>query len=129
MLGTFLSKRNGLKDKCKIIGTLQNPIHASNLVDTINLIDVKNNLIIAIDTCLGKPESVGNLYVTNGVLIPGSSMNKDLPAIGDISIVGVVNASSNDNFKILQNTRMGTVYDMVYKLDLSLNKALNYRHL
>lgn len=125
MLGTFLSKRNSLKDKCKIIGTLQNPVHALNLIDTVNSIDTENSLIIAVDASLGKSENVGNLRATNGALSPGSGVNKDLPRAGDISIAGIVNTSCGDNFTKLQNTSIGSIYDMVQKLELSLNKAIN----
>lgn len=37
------------------------------------------------------------------------AVNKDLPPVGDLSIMGVVNVSGNLEFMVLQNTRLYTV--------------------
>lgn len=125
MLGTLLSKRKELKDKVKIIGTLQNPVHAKNLIEKMKELDIENSLIIAIDACLGEKENIGNITITNGGITPGAALNKNLPLVGDISIAGIVNFSCKGmEFTILQNTRFVIVYDMVNKLELAINKSI-----
>ncbi|MNI74428.1 hypothetical protein D3C76_1435500 [compost metagenome] len=42
-------------------------------------------------------------------MFPGLAVNKDLPAVGDLSITGIVNISGNFEFMVLQNTRLFTV--------------------
>jgi putative sporulation protein YyaC len=98
--------------KYNVYGTLENPDHAKNLEETMNMIDTKNNLIIAIDACLGKSENVGNINIHNGSLKPGSAVGKDLMAVGDISISGIVNFSGFMDFLILQNTRLSIVMNL-----------------
>ncbi|MBZ9622899.1 spore protease YyaC [Clostridium sp. FP2] len=125
MLGTFLSEREELKGKCKIYGSLQNPVHAKNLEDTLNTIDAKNSLIIAIDACLGSTGNLQKICIANGTLTPGAAFNKELPSIGDISIAGIVNISGAFEFMVLQNTRIGIVYEMVRNLEVGIISAIN----
>lgn len=59
--GTYLSK---LKPKhLKVLGTLHEPVHALNLVETIALTKnlAHSPFIIAVDAALGKMSSVGNI--------------------------------------------------------------------
>jgi len=128
MLGTFLTENKELEGKCKIYGTLQNPVHARNLDDKLKDIDTENSLVIAVDACLGSEEHIGNIAITNGALTPGAGIGRELPLVGDIAIAGIVNVSgydSNDSFSILQETRIGILYDMVRKLETSIVATIN----
>lgn len=102
----------------KIYGTLHQPVHATNLTDYINDIkkNHKNPFIIAVDACLGRNASIGNLIAGVGPVQPGSALKKTLPAIGDIHITGVVNMSGFMEHTILQNTRLSIVMDMAVKI-------------
>lgn len=94
-----------------LYGTLETPIHAKNLDQTLKEINstYKNPYIIAIDACLGSIQNVGNIIIENKPLKPGSAVNKDLPYVGDLSITGIVNVSGALEFMVLQNTRLYTV--------------------
>ena len=112
LLGTLLTEQ-GIEN-IKVIGTLHNPVHAKNLSEAMKSIDVDNSLIIAVDASLGS--EVGRITVTNGHVVPGKGVDKDLGKVGDISITGNVNYSvlaQDMNFKVLFSTRLATVWDLV----------------
>ncbi|ASK61777.1 spore protease YyaC [Virgibacillus phasianinus] len=101
-----------------IYGTIHDPVHATNLDTFIKRIHNvhRNPYIIAVDACLGKSASVGNIILGSGALKPGAALNKTLPQIGDIHLTGVVNISGFMEFSILQNTRLSVVIDMAKQL-------------
>lgn len=97
-----------------VYGTLHDPVHATNLEDYIELINMqhKNAFIIAVDACLGKTSSVGQVIACVGALKPGAALKKPLPPIGDIHVTGVVNISGFMEYSVLQNTRLSIVVEM-----------------
>lgn len=97
-----------------VYGTLDNPVHAKNLSEIISDIEARHDrpFIIAIDACLGKLERIGRISIGKGPLRPGAGVNKTLPEIGHIHIVGVVNLSGFMEYLILQNTRLNLVMRM-----------------
>ena len=103
-----------IRGRVSLYGNLENPVHAKNLKETISIINskYKNPYIIAIDACLGSIQNIGKIIVDSKPLYPGSAVNKDLPAIGDLSINGVVNISGAMEFMVLQNTRLYTVMNL-----------------
>ncbi|WP_223702776.1 spore protease YyaC [Sutcliffiella deserti] len=114
-----------------VYGTLDDPIHAVNLEDKLAEIHSQhfNPYIIAIDACLGRLKSVGQLTVGDGPVMPGAGVKKDLPPVGDIHITGIVNVSGFMEFFVLQNTRLSLVMKMakvvaraIQDLDLSLER-------
>ncbi len=97
-----------------IYGSLETPVHAKNLECIVAKIykSFKNPFVIAIDSSLGSVHNIGKVIIEDNPLSPGSAMKKKLPAIGDISIKGIVNISTNFDFMILQNTRLYTVMEL-----------------
>ena len=69
----------------QVAGTLQYPVHALNIKDTIEHIyaDFDNPFVIAVDASLGMSKDMGLVTLTNSHLFPGKGVNKKLPAIGD----------------------------------------------
>ncbi len=94
-----------------VYGDLKNPVHALNLEETISNIyhNHKNPFIIAIDASLGVPEHIGYATLSLAPLKPGKGVNKKLPAIGNLSITGIVNVAGFPNSILLQSTRLHTV--------------------
>lgn len=121
LTGTYLMEKK--PRHLAIYGTLSNPVHAINLGEYINLINAQHRkpYIIAVDASLGKISSVGSLILEEGPLKPGAAVNKSLPAIGDIHIIGVVNISGFLEYSILQNTRLSTVVEMAKSIACVLN--------
>ncbi len=97
----------------KVLGTLENPVHASNLQEYVKIIEgLPNPFVIAIDACLGNIDNVGFINIGDGSLKPGAGVNKHLPPVGNLHITGIVNVGGFMEYFVLQNTRLNTVMKM-----------------
>lgn len=125
LVGTQLNKfhLNGIH----LYGTLDQPVHAMNLKDTLNSIhdQFNNPFIIAIDACLGQLTSVGCIQVGNGPVKPGAGVNKDLPPVGNMHITGIVNVGGFMEYFVLQNTRLSIVMSMSEVIAKSFQVAIS----
>lgn len=112
LIGSKLEKYN-LKN-ASIYGTLDQPIHALNLAETMDEIKRKHPqpFIIAIDACLGELKNVGLVTFGEGSLKPGAGVNKKLPEIGHVYLTGIVNVGGFMEYFVLQNTRLSLVMNM-----------------
>jgi putative sporulation protein YyaC len=129
LVGTRLAlflKEADPESRIHIFGTLEKPVHAINLKDTLEKIrsEYKNPFVIAVDACLGQLSSVGLVTLAEGALKPGAGVNKDLPAIGDIHLTGIVNVGGFMEYFVLQNTRLSVVMRMADCIAHSLIDAL-----
>jgi len=113
-------------DQAVVYGTLDSPVHAVNLKDTIQEIETKyvNPFVIAIDACLGQLSSVGLVTLGNGPLKPGAGVNKVLPEVGNIHLTGIVNVGGFMEYFVLQNTRLSVVMRMADCIAAGLAQAL-----
>jgi len=109
-----------------LYGTLEDPVHAMNLDDTLNRLQrkIRNPFVIGIDACLGQSASVGCIQVGEGPVRPGAGVNKELPPVGDIHITGIVNVGGFMEYFVLQNTRLHLVMRMSDMIAQSLFKAV-----
>ncbi|ADG83822.1 spore protease YyaC [Thermincola potens] len=97
----------------QVMGSLESPVHASNLAEYLKILETMNNpVIMAVDACLGNLDSVGFINIGQGSLKPGAGVNKCLPAVGDLHITGIVNVGGFMEYFVLQNTRLNTVMKM-----------------
>lgn len=113
-----------------IYGTLENPVHATNLEDNLKLINTAftHPYVIAVDACLGKIENVGCVTLGHGSVKPGAAVNKDLPAVGNAYITGIVNVGGFMEHLVLQSTRLNLVMKMADTIAYSLSFALGRSH-
>lgn len=97
-----------------VYGTLDQPVHASNLKEKLEEIQKSHPdpFIIAVDACLGNLENVGCINIGEGSLQPGAGVNKNLPPVGEIHITGIVNVGGFMEYLVLQNTRLNIVMRM-----------------
>lgn len=105
-------KLNRLRlDHVHVYGTLDEPVHAQNLDNTIYHIRTNHPgvPIIAIDACLGSRQHLGYITLGKGPLLPGAGVNKELTPVGDICITGIVNTSGVLEHMLLQTTRLSVV--------------------
>lgn len=111
---------------CTIYGTLEHPVHAQNLSETLQEIDSRfvNPFIIAVDASLGVSKHVGYITLGKGGLKPGIGVDKNLPPVGDIFITGIVNISGLLNQMLLQTTRLDIVMKLADFISLGLRYAL-----
>ncbi len=113
--------------KVKVMGCLESPVHALNIRETINEIKstTENPFIIAVDAALGQCSAVGNITVSNMPILPGKGVHKKLPAIGDVSITGIVNVSGHHS-GLLQSTRLYTVVTLANCIADALKHSIDY---
>lgn len=114
-----------------IFGTLEEPVHATNLVDYMNIINSQFHrpFVIAIDACLGRLDNVGYLSLGRGSVKPGAAVKKDLPPIGDAYITGIVNVSGFMEHLVLQSTRLHLVMNMADTISRAIAFALRHSKL
>lgn len=98
----------------RVMGTVDNPVHAQNLEQNLSSISAAsvNQPVIAIDACLGQQDNVGTILLEQQPLRPGAGVSKNLPPVGDISISGIVNIGGFMELQVLQNTRLSMVLKM-----------------
>ncbi|WP_372661689.1 spore protease YyaC [Cohnella sp.] len=125
LIGTILSKYRS--SSFDFYGTLENPIHAMNLDDTLEQINrtFAAPYLIGIDACLGSAASVGMIHIGNGPIRPGAGVKKTLTPVGDMHISGVVNLGGFLEYQVLQNTRLHLVMSMANLISRSLFVAIS----
>ena len=114
-LGPLLGDRlSALSLPFPVFGTLEKPVHARNLVETLRYVKERypRPFFIAADASLGSEEHVGYITLGAGALKPGAGVSKKLPAIGDLFITGIVNRSCGADQMILQTTRLHIVMQL-----------------
>ena len=109
-----------------LYGTLEEPVHAMNLSDTLLRIlrTAKNPFVIAVDACLGQVSSVGCIQVGSGPVRPGAGVNKELPPVGDMHMTGIVNVGGFMEYFVLQNTRLNLVVKMADIISESIQLSI-----
>lgn len=112
LVGTRLSRKKDFF--LPVYGTLNFPIHALNLNDAMRAIKEihPGSPVIAIDASLGSRRHLNYITVSSGSLFPGAGVNKDLGAVGDIAITGIINTSGELAQLALQSTRLSTVINL-----------------
>ena len=124
LVGSYLQKNSQLA--CPTYGTVDHPVHAINLEETLNEIyrDFHQPFIVGVDACLGQLSSVGCIQVGYGPVRPGAGVNKQLPPVGDIHVTGIVNVGGFMEYFVLQNTRLSLVMKMAEIISRSLYLSL-----
>lgn len=109
-----------------VYGTLDEPVHATNLTNILTNIEKKHThpFIIAVDACLGKLENIGYISLGRGSVKPGAAVNKELPAVGHAYITGVVNVGGFMEHLVLQSTRLNLVMKMADTIAHALSFGL-----
>lgn len=128
LIGSALQQENSRRPfkNVKVYGTLHDPIHGKNINEKSEEISANhpNAFCIAIDSCLGLTKNIGLISVTETPLKPGSGVNKDLPPIGDASILGTVNIGGFLEHFVLQSTRLSFVMDMANVISSAIIEAI-----
>jgi putative sporulation protein YyaC len=113
-LGPLVGMKLASRLDVRILGTLDDPVHAANLEDVIADMghDDDNRVILAVDAALDKSARIGMITLSDGPLHPGSAVGKTLREVGDLHIRGVVNVGGVMEYFVLQNTRLSLVMHM-----------------
>lgn len=119
-------KEKGLKN-AGVIGTLDYPVHALNLEK--NLAQVRSRfsdaLIVAVDASVGDAGHVGYATLGRGALKPGLGVCKELDAVGDVFITGIVGTSAGGDPLMLQSVRLSVVMRMADCISRSILLGMN----
>lgn len=111
-LGSYLEEKDY---PIKFYGTLEEPIHALNIYREIDKIrDLhKNAFIIALDSAMSAISDVGNIVIRNKPIEAGAGLGKDLPSVGDVSIIYNAIDSNYGFFGLNENVRLGDILKAV----------------
>lgn len=117
----------GRKQNVTVLGTLEHPVHAMNLEQY--KVFVENNypdhIVIAVDASVGNTEHVGYITLGQGSLKPGLGVSKDLKAVGDIFITGIVGGCKSFDPVMLQSIRLSVVMHMADCISQSIRLVEN----
>lgn len=96
LVGTML---NSAVPGLDVFGTLDEPLHAKNLVKEITYIKSQypGRTEIAIDASLGAVSEIGIIKLKDESLLPGKAIFKSLPPVGHFSLIGIVASRGNRN--------------------------------
>ncbi|WP_035269715.1 spore protease YyaC [Desulfitibacter alkalitolerans] len=125
LVGSFLKERQSLIPNIHVYGTLDEPVHATNIVRYMeDIMETHTNpIIIAVDACLGQAKNVGNLNLGIGPVKPGAGVKKELPYVGHIYMTGTVNVGGYLEYLVLQNTRLNLVMKLAKSISDTIYKA------
>ena len=100
-----------------VYGLREQNITAENLMYSYNFIKAlhPNSPIVVIDAAVGSVEQIGKIQLSEGGILPGAATNKNLPSIGDVSIIGIVAEKG-----------MGDFYTLNSDKDRLVNKVANF---
>ena len=118
----------GLKTDVIVYGTLQNNVNAKNLMLVKQMIKVlhPDRLLLCSDAALGVVGEVGTIQIYTHGLYPGSATNKNLPCIGDLSIVGVVNQKMCAfELSMLYTAKFKMINDMAHTISNAILSCVN----
>ena len=107
-----------LKDRelkhIRVLGTLNRPVHAMNLEDTLSIVEqyYQDHLVIAVDASVGMHDHIGCITVGRGSLKPGLGVSKELRSVGDLFITGVVSSCGDYDPVMLLSIRLSVVMRM-----------------
>lgn len=119
LVGTLLKSKNF---PLNVYGTISDPIHALNIDDKLKQIKKVHptSNIIGIDACLGNSKNIGEIQARDYPIHPGKGVGKLLPEVGDVSIIGIVDSSDNNELFTSRNIRLDLVFNMAKVITDSL---------
>ena len=111
----------------KIFGTLEQPIHALNIDFCMQ--GIRNNfsdhIIVTIDASVGDVEHIGYATLGRGPLKPGLGVSKELDAVGDMFITGIVGSSGSGDPMMLHSVRLSVVMRLADCISKSIVLGMN----
>lgn len=124
-VGTLLA--NLYPKHMTVIGNLKQPVDATNIKETIKQIrTTPSTYTVAIDSVVGVSDYIHTIVIRAGALAPGSALGKQLPAVGDISIMGVM-MEDCEGVGTLPYTNLHIVYQMAKAIALGISLTVRQR--
>ena len=111
-----------------VFGTLDRPVHAMNLEHYVQVL--KNGypdaLVVAVDASVGDESHVGYVTLGRGSLKPGLGVCKELHAVGDLFITGIVAGCSHYDPMMLQSIRLALVMQLADFISAGIGLVENF---
>ena len=126
-IGTKLSEK---LENSIVYGTLKSPITAKEIKtisEKIKQIHPASKVLV-IDAALGREDEIGYVKVQNKGIKPGLGVKKNLPEIGDVSIIGIVGTYKNTINEQTEPTRLNLIYNIANTIIGGVEEALNKIH-
>ena len=97
-----------------VYGTLSSPVTAKEIGYMRKFLKEThpNSPVVAVDAAVGGEGDIGLIKISDSPLRPGAGANKNLGAIGDLAVMGIVAEKSAFNYALLSRTRLNLVYKM-----------------
>ena len=128
-LGPFVGTKliEGGNTNYYVYGTLRNPITAKEIKTVSEKIKQlhPNSKVLVVDAALGKNSEIGYVKVLDGGIKPGLGVKKDLPLIGDCSIIAIVGEYTANFYTLSGNERFNLIYLMGLDIARAIDVAYN----
>ncbi len=87
-----------------VYGNSQRQVTAINVDDYVRMIKAKHadDLLVVIDSALGKTDDIGTIKVTKNGIKPGGAFDKSKERVGDVGILAVVGDADADRMTELK---------------------------
>lgn len=99
-----------------VVGTLDCPCDGDTwgerIMELEAILAAPGSRLVAVDACLGTAASTGLFLMREGPLVPGASLRRGLPPVGDYSIGGIVCENRAHPYTALQTAPLGRVLPM-----------------
>ena len=101
-----------------VYGNTQRQVTAINVDDYSKMIRQrhKDDVVVVIDSALGKLRDIGAIKVTRNGIKPGGAFDKNKERIGDIGILAVVGDADSDRMQELKARDEGFISHLVDKV-------------
>lgn len=100
----------------QVVGTLDRPCDGDTWGERIaelnGMLAIPGCKLVAVDACLGTAATTGLFLMREGPLVPGASLRRGLPPVGDYSIGGIVCENRAHPYTALQTAPLGRVLPM-----------------
>ena len=123
IVGSELIKN--LQGKAFVYGTLDSPVTAKEIPviqDEIKKLHPYSKILV-IDAAVGNREEIGYVKISSVGIKPGLGVNKNLPIIGEVSVIGIVSYKNEKNLNF--STRFSLVYKLLSDIVSGIIKAFN----
>ena len=113
---------------CLFYGDLTNTITAKDVPYLVDFLKKTHpsSFIITVDAALGAQDDIGVIKVCKNGIKPGLGVNKDLPAVGDASIIAVV-GEKRLNYGLTGVLRLGAVFKIAKTISDGISEFLSLR--
>ena len=124
IVGTMLERQ---RSDLFVYGSLTKTITAKEIKTIAKFLSKihKSEKVLVIDAAIGSIEDVGKIKLSCAPIKPGLGAEKDLPALGDISIVPIVCERSKGNLAFSSTPRLSSIYNMSRIISAAIIRYVN----